>query len=641
MENVELHCSVVDDWFSHNESIKSLTIGEEVRTIRPHAFEECRSLSTVSFSCGLTAIGERAFSGCVGLKSLHLPQGLTTIGPDAFQICKGLSAVSIPASVSEIGEFAFFGCVSLDEMRVHPDNPVYDSREDCHALIETATNKLIHGSNNAFIPDSVEAVGHYAFAYFNKLTSLRIPRNVGSIGVYAFACRSLESLQVDPDNPVYDSRGNCNAIIETATNKLVTGCRNTVIPNGVVEIGDGAFANCAELTSITIPYGVRRIGQYAFAYCESLTGISLPDTVTAIGENAFIGCKGLPVEDNIRYVGNILLEAVDKSLTECRIREGTNIIFNDAFAHCARLTSISIPDSVTHIGYGAFQSCEGLISVRLPHGIKVIREDTFYGCSSLETVDLPDNVMCIEDSAFFECEALKNIRWPHELRQIGCFAFEGCKSLLVIELPGQVREIGRDAFKDCVSLKSISLPGSVNPPAFISSRAFAGLAYERVALLVPEGALAAYREHPAFKNFKNIRPVMVPQGADATTDGDGERTVSRVIVIPDDVEVIETEAFRDRATLSEITIPSGVARIDKDAFSGCSGLSKIHIHVDRPNRLVVRANEFKDVDVDNCELFVPKGALRAYRSHPAFCRFKNILTEAKPSAEKKSSAPVQ
>ena len=141
---------------------------------------------------------------------------------------------------------------------------------------------------------SVTSIGSQAFLSCSGLTSINISNSVTAIGERAFSdCSGLKSITVASDNQVYDSRDNCNAIIETKSNTLITGCKNSIIPNSVTRIGSYAFYYCSGLTSITIPNSVTNIGSHAFPYCSSLTSITIPNSVTSIGSYAFAYCSGL------------------------------------------------------------------------------------------------------------------------------------------------------------------------------------------------------------------------------------------------------------------------------------------------------------------------------------------------------------
>jgi hypothetical protein len=183
---------------------------------------------------GYTQIGDYAFWGD-DLESIIIPNSITKIGIGAFRNCPKLTSVTIPNSVTIIDSRAFLNC--------------------------------------------------------SNLTSIKIPNSVTGIGIHAFnGCSNLTSIVVEADNPNYDSRNNCNAIIETATNTLIAGCKNTIIPNSVTNIGSFAFYSCDDLTSIIIPDNVISIGDDAF--CKTgLKSISIPNSVTSIGYCAFKDCK--------------------------------------------------------------------------------------------------------------------------------------------------------------------------------------------------------------------------------------------------------------------------------------------------------------------------------------------------------------
>ena len=291
---------------------------------------------------------------------------VTSIDTLAFYYCSELTSIDFPNSITEIGQQAFGNCPGLTGIVVESGNPRYDSRNNCNAIIETASNTLIAGCKNTTIPNSVTAIGNFAFEGCTGLTSIEIPNSVTSIGWYAFYscegltgidipnsvtdvgvgafdwCTGLANIVVESGNPRYDSRNNCNAIIETAFNELIVGCKNTTIPNSVTAIGDYAFNGCHGLTSIDIPNSVTKIGEGTFDSCTGLTSINIGNSVTTIGDWAFNKCSGLTSID----LPNSVIE-----IGEC------------AFSYCSGLTSIVIPNSVTSIGNEAFKSCWGLSDV--------------------------------------------------------------------------------------------------------------------------------------------------------------------------------------------------------------------------------------------------------------------------------------
>ena len=207
----------------------------------------------------------KSYSGSVTIPSQVTYSGktynVTRIGNQAFLWCSGLTSVTIPNSVTSIGHWAFYGCSGLTSVT---------------------------------IPNSVTSIWNSAFSGCSGLTSVTIPNSVTSIEYHAFSnCSSLTSLKVEEGNPKYDSRNNCNAIIESSTNTLIAGCKTTTIPNSVTSIGYYAFDGCSGLTLITIPNSVTSIGIAAFGGCSSLTSVTIGNSVTSIGEGAFAGCSGL------------------------------------------------------------------------------------------------------------------------------------------------------------------------------------------------------------------------------------------------------------------------------------------------------------------------------------------------------------
>ena len=237
---------------------------------------------------------------------------------------------------------------------------------------------------------SVTSIGSGAFRYCRGLTSVTIPNSVTSIGKSAFSnCSGLTSIVVDENNTVFDSRNNCNAIIETATNTLITGCNSTIIPNSVTSIDYYAFNGRSGLTSVTIPNSVTSIGEGAFWLCSGLTSVTIPNSVTSIGSFAFHGCTGL--------------------------------------------TSVTIGNSVTSIGDGAFRACSGLTSVTIPNSVTIIGGNAFYNCKGLTSVTFNaekcETMGSSEYLVFEGCTKLSTVTVGKDVVMIPAYAFKGCTSL--------------------------------------------------------------------------------------------------------------------------------------------------------------------------------------------------------------------
>ena len=345
--------------YLNNVEVTDVVIPDGLTAIGNYAFYSCKGLKSITISNTVEIIGLNSFAFCPVLTDVRFGNSVTVIGDMAFY-GTGLSSVTIPNTTNHIGYEAFAWCSLLKNIIVESGNPIYDSRDNCNAIIETSTNTLLVGCANTSIPHSVTKIAARAFYGCELLTSLFIPNSVTSIEVEESiwlgsspfgGCNELTNIIVEDGNPVYDSRDNCNAVIETASNTLMAGCKNTIIPNTVIAIGSCAFSVCQSLKSIEIPNSVTSIGDYAFNQ-SGLTSITIGNSVKSIGEAAFTAC-------------------ID--LTSLDLGSSVTTICDDAFAYCIGLTNVCIPNSVTvtepYTARTWFRECSSLTSVTIGSGM--------------------------------------------------------------------------------------------------------------------------------------------------------------------------------------------------------------------------------------------------------------------------------
>ena len=476
---------------------------------------------------------------------------------------------------------------------VIPESVTYNGNTYSVTSIGESAFQFCSGLTSVVIGNSVTSIGSSAFSGCSGLTSIVIPNSVTSIGNYAFSgCSGLTSIVVAEGNAKYDSRENCNAIIEKETNTLVVGCKNTIIPNSVTSIGGSAFSGCSGLTSIEIPNSVTSIGENAFygtawynnqpngvvyagnflykykgnmpsntsikinegtlgiaagAFyaCSGLTSIEIPNSVTSIGYGAFSGCSGL---------------------TSIEIPNSVTSIEYWVFENCSGLTSIEIPSSVTSIGSSAFSSCSGLTSIEIPNSVTSIGKDAFARCSGLTSAVIPNSVTSIEQGVFWECTSLKNVVIGNEVTSIGMHAFLDCSSLVSIEIPYSVESIGEEAFKGCTNLRTVINHSSLSITKGSKNNGYVAYYAVSVTYLPYDFLVGDF----AFAVINGVNTLLGYLGNDTE------------IILPDNYNgenyVIGAYAFYNNTSITSIVIGNSVTSIADNAFEGCTNLKKVELN---------------------------------------------------------------
>ena len=558
-------------WYGSRSRVKSAVIAEGVTSIGESAFENCRSLTSVTIPNSVTSIGWSAFFYCKSLTSVTIPDSVTSVGAYAFLGCTSLTSVTIPNSVTSIGGCAFDECWSLTSVT---------------------------------IPDSVTSIGDSAFASCTSLTSVTIPDSVTSIGGGAFAwCTSLTGIWVTEGNSHYssDASGVLFSKDKTTLVQYPGAFAAYAIPDSVTSIGAGAFGGCTSLTSVTIPDSVTSIGGIAFGNCKSLTSVTIPDSVTSIGGGAFQGCISLTsvtIPDSVTSIGDGAFasctsltdvyyagseaqwKAISISSTENDDLLTANIHYNYV-SHTHSYKAVVTAPTCTEKGYTTHTCACGDSYVdtytdALGHAWnngKVTKEPTetetgvktftCTRCGETKTEVIPATGVVASGTCGAEGDG-SNLTWTldsegvltisgsggmHDydgpssppwyrsrsmvksaviadgVTSIGEWAFFGCGSLTSVTIPNSVTSIGRYAFYYCTSLTSVTIPDSVTSIGWL-----------------------------AFNGCTSLTSVTIPDG----------------------VTIINDAVFNGCTSLTSVTIPDSVTSIGGSAFYNCTSLTDVY-----------------------------------------------------------------
>ena len=468
------------------------------------------------------------------------------------------------------------------------------------------------------IGNGVKNIGNYAFKGCSNLTSVTIPNSVKSIGEYAFwGCSGLTSI---------------------------------TIPNSVTKIEERAFYGCESLTSVTIPNSVTSIGDYAFYWCRSLTSVTIPNSVTSIEKYTFEGCKSLKKIVNcsslslskgslgygyIAYYADVVYNNVsiegdfgiykdvkgnsyvcnyfgsDKNIT---IPKNVYGIADFAFYGCYGLTSVSIPNSVTSIGWASFMGTS-LASFIIPNSVTSIGNSAFKGCKGLNSITIPNSVTYIGGAAFEDCTSITSITIPESVTEIGNYAFEGCSRLT--SLTFGVKGIRLGGPLGLSNLKTLTILDGVTGIDGSVCCECSGL----TTISIPNSV--TWIDYDAFKRTKwyDNQPDGLVYAGLVLYKYKGNMPANTNIVIKEGTKSITSWAFVGCSDLTSISIPNSVMSIEDGAFSGCSGLTSITSEAIIPPGL--GSSSFNNVS-KYIPVYVPANSIAQYRAANGWKEFNDF-----------------
>ncbi len=554
-------------------SLPSITIPDGVTVIPSCLFKSCKALTSFKIPDSVTGIGDEAFRGCYQLGSITIPDKVTGIGKTAFQSCYKLAYASISESVTSIGDEAFKNCSDLVSVNIPSGITTLNKSvfEGCYHLTSiTIPDGVTTIGNSAFkdcthlasvnIPDAVETIGENAFKNCRALFTIELSDALTTLGTTAFAdCTNLRKVTLRsnalPTNCAEDVFNNVtlsNATLCCAP-KLKTTCTSTAPWSGfgtydistVTLIGDKRLADYLSDDDKTSLTSLKVLGKLASADISvlaemskesgALTTIDLSGATVAstnvIGDQAFNSCK---------------------KLTTIRLPQGITSIGSKAFCYCDALSSIIFPEGVTSLGTSAFDQCTSLTAIDLPESLTTLGNGVF-SRSGLVSITIPDNVTNLENSTFSSCESLTSVTLGNKLTRIGSYAFMYCSNLTTVNIPETVSQIGSQAFYVC---KNLSSP-----------------------ITIPDGVKKIGDE--TFRECKALTSVTI--GKNVTSIGSSafsSCTSLSSIVIPDAVTSIGKSAFQSCTSLNSVTISAKISKIDQYAFYECSSLNTVTLRCD-------------------------------------------------------------
>ena len=566
--------------------------------------------------------------------SYIIPDSVMRIEPGGFAF-SSLTSITIPYHVKDVGMFAFTDCRNLKTLII-PDHfsdediEKWKVRSACNVtrdlILSNDGKKLIGVVNNnikkADINHSVKSIEIGAFRGCTSLTSIKFPRKLNSIGIGAFrGCTSLTSVIIPKlSNIKSGAFAECHSL-------------RKVIIRGVHYIETNAFSNCKSLTDVVIPDNITHIYRGAFSGCNNLKTLTIPEKISDTSVKEWFGKNGIPPGCKIIRKSQTCDEEYRRIIARDKQKMSVFAGYNDtdlySYSHMRPDESYSVPNGIETILSGAFAgnkwrkaqkihlkeivipqsvfciedyAFEPYFSIKvspqnpyyysdahgalfdkvenkllytplidsytIPEGVKSIAHALFADSGGPKHIVFPDSISVIENELFQKNPRITSVKMGKHVTEIERNAFSGCTNLTEVTLPNSVVKIGRYAFAGCTCLDNITIPAGVTQ---IGTRAFAQV---KKVKLSPDNPIFMLDSYGALINKEQKTLLYVPP------------TLTGHYTIPENVTIIEDDAFSGCRNLVNITIPDSVQKIKLDSFSGCSNLKTLTI----PKR-------FTDVDV--------------------------------------------
>ncbi len=513
------------------------------------------------------AIGEYAFHYCTKLTNVVFPEGLQNIKNAAFLECSSIQNLVFPSTLVDIGLTAFYECSNMSSISVASGNNIYDSRNNCNAVIEKATDRLVLGCKNTTIPNNVKIIGFRAFHNRTGITNITIPNGVTSIEDEAFyGCSGLTSIQIpssvtEMGTRVFSYCSNLEsfswpeglAIINNNTFEY-SGLKNIIIPEGIQTINGNAFKNCEQLESVQIPASANDISAYAFSFCKKLSSLIVAD-------------------------GNSTYDSRDNCNAVIKTSSNTLII-----GSCATV----IPASVTTLGEDCFYG-SGITSITIPSTVTTFKDGIFKYCDQLADVNLSEGMTRVSGEMFRYCTGLQEIIIPSSLTGLAYYAFQGCTNLKKVTFMGNL-----PTFSQIQSMPEFNGVGTAENPAelivpgkyyknyekkFNDGKFYGGYFILKDLPKTPDGIVYTYiaetAEKPAHYEVSGY-DASIAEGLNYELTIDEEWNHLAVTAIQDG-------AFDNFTSLKSIVIPSTITAIGSNAFNGCQSLTNLTFNFGAPS----------------------------------------------------------